>query len=234
MGIANDFKVIVSSEANQEVGKQMLDTITDALFGEIKPWLTFMKDIKNLPASAKTLLFYDNFQRFLDGLNHDSDFQRHFREFLNCDEKKVENSKRIIHFIDEMDSYYKIDALLNLTKSASYGFITKREYYKIGKIIENMIIEDLEYISNNIHGGEIAALEWAEEFTRNGLMYVTKDGNYAYSKIAFYMDKFALSFGDDKYKYNGEDDFIPSNFPEAQEPFTFATDEDIRKLFEDD
>ena len=58
--------------------------------------------------------------------------------------------------------------------------------------------------------------ELVEEFMQKGLVYRTNDGNFAYNKWAFFLDKFALSYGDDKYRYNGECDFVPTinEYPE--------------------
>ena len=39
-------------------------------------------------------------------------------------------------------------------------------------------------------------------------MYKASIG-YCFTPWAFYLDKFALSFGNEKYKYNGEPDFVP-------------------------
>ena len=231
--VMNNLFTIATSDEGKQLGKELWNVFTDALSGDYKPWIELINIINRTPMSAKTLLFYSNFQHFLDGMKSDTELQRKFQEFLNHEEKRNENSKRIIQLIDEMDSDIKVNALIALTKSVSYGFITKRDYYRMGKIIENIIAEDLEYLENNICREEIEEMELTEEFVRNGLMYITDSGSYAYSRMAFYLDKFGLSYGDKKYKYNGESDFVPNVFPKKQEVITEATDEDINKIFEE-
>ena len=234
MGVVSNAITIVSSENGKQIGNNLWDTFTSALSGDKKAWVGLLKDIGNLPMSAKTILFYNNFQQFINGMGSDPDTNQKFQEFLNSEGKRKENSQRIIQIIDEMDSDFKINTLINLTKSASYGFISKREYFKLGKLIESLIVEDLEYLQLNIISGQVSEMDLTDEYVQNGLMYITEEGDYAYSLLAFKLDKFALSFGNEKYKYNGTADYIPKVFPEKQGIITTLPSDSIQSMFEND
>ena len=234
MSIIGDLTDIVRADESKEIVKDTLDTLVNALFGDLKARADLFSGLAKLPASAKTVLFYVNFDRFLTGVNYNPETQRAFQEFLNHENKRQENSKRIIQFIDEMDSDFKVDALINLTQSVSYKFITKREYFKLSKIIENMIIEDLEYLKENLKRGIFQETYFGEDLIQEvistGLIYDVDNGGYAFSKMAFHLDKFGLSYGNEKYKYNGECDFIPSIFPEKQGQLIAMTEEEIDEI----
>lgn len=201
---------IVKSEEAKNVGKEMLDIFINALSGDHKAWSELACKMKGLPMSAKTLLFYYNFGRFLEGMSYDEDEMHMFREFLNAEDKREENSKRIIQLIDGLDSDLKVDALINLTKSASYNFITKRQYFRLSRLVQDLLVEDLQYIRERICKGRLNRTDLYEEFEHNELMYMTNDAKYAYTQMAFELDKYGLSYGDDKYRYNGEADASPT------------------------
>lgn len=206
----NKWNEVITSNEMKTIGKDMLDVFVDALSGDYKAWGELAVLVTQSPMSAKILLFYCNFRRFLDGIEYEENLMRDFLEFLNREDKREENSKRIIQLIDELDSDYKVDALINLTKSVSYGFISKREYFKLARIVQDEIVEDLQYIQKDIKKGEFNKTEISEEFVHRELMYLTAKSKYAYTQRAFHLDKYALSYGNDKYKYNGELDCVPT------------------------
>lgn len=199
---------------NTDVIEEYIGLLINALNGDVTAFVSLLHKVCKIPESARTIIFYDNFRKFLEGMQYDEDTQKKFLVFLNKDGKQSENSKRIVQLIEDMDSDLKISALINLTKSVSYNFISKRYYFRFALLLRNLISEDLEYLKENISSGPVKESDLIDIFLRNGLIYNSEDGEYYYSPMAFELDKFALSFRDEyKYKYNGEKDSIPTSFP---------------------
>lgn len=201
-------------QINKNAIGEDIGLLINALAGDGMAVVSLLNKVYEIPASARTMIFYDNFRKFLDGMRYNEDIQKKFLTFLNQDGKRDENAKRIVQFIDDMDSDLKMSALINLTKSVSYNFISKRYYFRFALLLRNLISEDLEYLKENISSSPVKESDLIDIFLRNGLIYNSEDGKYYYSQMAFKFDKFALSFGDEyKYKYNGEKDSIPISFP---------------------
>lgn len=171
-----------------------------ALSGDGMALVDLGKFFVNSPFMIKNVMFYDNFRKFLSGMQYDKTLHRKFLEYLNEGDKEY-NAKKILTTIDSVDSSLKIDCILNLTKSVSYHYITPRDYSRLCKLVMDMITEDLYYLKHVIPNGSLEE-EMIDEFVRNGLMYLDISRNYVFSKMAFDLDKYALSYASDKYNYS--------------------------------
>ncbi len=220
MDIIERGKIAWNSEESIQKREELWESLKSALAGDKTAYIKMVQGLVGYPLTARMALFYDNFEKFLAGMEYDEHELLLFQVFLEDGEKRVENSKRILKIIDEMDSDFKVQVLINHTQSVSNGFITSREYFKLCKLLESMIIEDLKYLQNHIQRGIVDGDEYTEELVHNGLMYASQNGKYAYSKLAFEFDKYGLSYRSARYDYTGGEDFMPSDFPVRQEVIT--------------
>lgn len=231
MKFIENAKKLLSTGTVREKSTNMLEDAIATILGDPIAFVKMMKSMIDSPVFIRDTLFWENFSLFLDGVYIESEDIRKLSARLAEQGGSSENAKRIIRIVDDLDSKLKVEFVINLTRSFMLGLIEKRDYFRILKIIQNTIEEDLIFLKANLSKGEIAENNLSEEFERNGIMYITEEGNYAYSELAFFLDKYALSYGDEKYKYNGTPDFVPRKFPEKQGIITAIPTEEIDDLW---
>lgn len=207
---------LVRSSEVKEVSLDFISDATSALSGDTTALARLIKSGKAGPAFIEMQLFLERFEAFLVGNCIDDENIRSMGEVLNKYEDDPEFAKRIIDKIIKVDTLQKTRYITNLTISFRYGYLTKRQFLALCRIVGDVLEEDLQYLKNHITKNAIPSNEYTEELSNYGLVYLGDPG-LLYSELAFNLDKYALSFGDSRYKYNGEKDFVPMSFsPKAQ------------------
>lgn len=192
------------SELGKDIGSKLIEAICA---GDPESLIMLGKVMLSAPVAYKNLVLYENYERYLRGVAYNEEQKRKFLSFLNTGDARTK-AKRILMMLGNIDFDYKVESLINLTKSVGYKFISERTFFRYFKLIETTLAEDLLYLKDNLCHGEVEWSESVEELVRIGLMYETDNGKkYAFEDEAFIIDKYALSYGDEKYKYNGDTDF---------------------------
>ncbi|GEM_PF-3882943 len=212
MNIIEKAELLISSDEVKEASVDLIGDILSAMHGNIMSTAKVIKSCKGSVAFIETQLFLERFEAFLSGICTDDKNIRSMGEILNKYEQDPEFAKRILDKIIKVDTLQKTKYITNLTLSLRYGYLTKKEYLILCRIVVNVIEEDLQYLKQHITRNTIESNEFTEELQDHGLVYMGDPG-MVYGKWAFYLDKYGLSYGDEKYKYNGEPDFVPVKFP---------------------
>lgn len=214
----------------QETGKKEIKELCrdyfelsfSALTGDRVALAKLGKYIIQSPLMIRNIMYYQNFEKFLDGMKYNPDVQRKFLDYLNEGDKEYK-SKKILLTLDVIDSDFKANCIINLTKSVSYHFISSRYYVKLCQLITNMITEDLIHLKEVIKEGPVIE-ELVDEYERNGLMYLDSLRRYVFSEMAFDLDKYALSYTEKNYNYSEtEKKTYPDKF---QANMTFVQEEE--------
>lgn len=86
----------------------------------------------------------------------------------------------------------------------------------ICKLIKDLSVPALMFLKKNVHKSVLYHITeensfLIKELKNNALMYDACDDGIAFEIEAYYLDKFALSYDDDKYGYSSKRDGIPED-----------------------
>lgn len=170
--------------------------------------------INKLPKTISDKLFYINFSKVVEGLDAHGTCSRKVGKKLAESSYGEEYGFVLLKYIDLFEHPTKGMFLANLMDSVSKDFISPEKCFIYGKMISSISLASLNYLKDNIcHGvcsikDELILLE----LERYNLVYVCKEDTEkrAYTKVAYSLDKFALSYTHERYNYNGDKDFVPS------------------------
>lgn len=190
----------------------------EALDGNTSGILEIVKAVEELPANFRDKIFIYNLQRFLNGLDEKGTCGRKVGKILAKSGYDEEYGIALLKLIDSMDMGEKAKYLSYLCDSVSKDFVTSDECFMYGRLLRDLTPGSIQFIKNNIGNKEFSSkTNEITELLSYDLMYDTDNG-YAFSRKAYHLDKFAISYCDEeKYKYNGEKDIIPDDdkFPKA-------------------
>lgn len=212
MNILEKALQLVGSSEVKEASSDFVSDAVSALSGDFMALARIIKSGNAGPAFIEMQLFLERFEAFLVGNCVNDENIRSMGEVLNKYEDDPEFAKRILDKIIKVDTLQKTKYITNLTICFRYGYLTKRQFLYLCRIVEDVLEEDLQYLKNHITKNIITSNEYTEELEKYGLVYLGDPG-LLYSPLAFKLDKYALSFGDSRYKYNGERDLVPLEFP---------------------
>ncbi|WP_027640395.1 hypothetical protein [Enterocloster clostridioformis] len=212
MNILEKATQLVKSSEVKEASSDFISDAMSALSGDIMALARLIKSGKAGPAFIEMQLFLERFEAFLVGNCIDDENIRSMGEVLSKYEDDPEFAKRILDKIIKVDTLQKTKYITNLTICFRYGYLSKRQFLSLCRIVGDVLEEDLQYLKKHITKSTITLDEYTEELQNYGLVYLG-DSGLLYSELAFKLDKYALSFGDNRYKYNGEEDFVPVEFP---------------------
>lgn len=176
------------------------------------------KTIENVYSLSDKILFNKIYNIIK---NQDSDFDK----WLKISEKFTEDSKsyykmvrQIIYTINAINEEDMLYAYANLLRSYKNGCICKDDFLRLGFCLTKILSQDAEFLKNNIKKNRIEENIFCLSLSSINLMYNQTRGldsqssteqkeYYCFTKIGEMLDKYALSFGDEKkYKYNLKDE----------------------------
>lgn len=176
------------------------------------------KTIENVYSLSDKILFKKIYNIIKD---QDSDFDK----WLKISEKFTEDSKsyykmvrQIIYTINAINEEDMLYAYANLFRAYKNGCICKDDFLRLGFCLTKILSQDAEFLKNNIKKNRIEENIFCLSLSSINLMYNQTRGldsqsrteqkeYYCFTKIGEMLDKYALSFGDEKkYKYNLKDE----------------------------
>ena len=163
----------------------------------------FLNKIIGSSKKISDYLFERKFKKFIDGCFADDSLKKRFINLINKDGKKEENAFRIIEIINKCDCEEKVDFIINLTDAFINEYIDKESYFRLCKIVNDNLYEDLCFVRETIFNNMQIYDSVIQTLFSNGLMYqssidVGGHAYYSYTTIARYLDKYALSYKDDQ------------------------------------
>lgn len=219
-------KSMVKNEEIKEQGKTMIDELVYALVGgDIVALEKFLKNILKSPYFIQTQIFWQNFIDYLDNACPDKDSLRKLSEMLAEDGNSNENAKRIIKIIDDAGTKKKAIYLSNLTRACCMESISVSQFFKLSQCIVRLTDEDLTYLNENINGAVIEDdEEFIDDFRFCGLLKEVA-GGFVYTKRAFELKKYSLSYG-----HNVEIPNIPKRQMQLEFEIEDITEQELNEI----
>lgn len=190
--------------------------IEGVMQGSITDFASLMMNISNSIKNVSDALFYRTLKQFMEGIEEKETYKRKIGKKLAESAYSTEYGFVLLKYIDSFETAEKGKYLSYLLDSLSKDLISVEQCFCYADIIRNVSLSGLRFIKNNISNKVFSKYNIVfEELNRYDLLYDANEGGKAFELKAYYIDKFSLSYCDEKYKYNGEDDYIPqrSDFP---------------------
>lgn len=197
--------------------KDNMDIVKDNFIEFI---ITSMKDIftplqvannaKECLLSIPNRIYFSYMKRFLKKSYCMYDLEtrvRFSKKFSDDGYKKY--IKRQIELINSINDEDKIDYIANLTRAHIMGFIDNDVYFKLANIICQATSDELNYLATNIDKPIRSNNAYIFSLQQLGLvqerLVAGASANlpiYRYTEFAKAMDRFAISYNMNKYKYS--------------------------------
>lgn len=238
---------IINSSTAREAGSTFLKDLIGALTKDPNAILSLLKDAKSLPSTIRDGIFFECLETYITNV-YTFNAETYQFEMNNLDslavalaeaspntdaeyrgdqERLNDYAKRIIKLIDDCGTRQKAYYLACITRALLSHQINTTQFFQLSRCIRNLTEEDLGFLNKNISTGIISSDDdYIDDYRALGLIRET-NGGFAYTKRAFELKKYALS-----YEHQVE---IPNSFPARAIPSTVEAipNEKIRELFED-
>lgn len=129
-------------------GKQCITSLMKAvILGDRTAVFQAGYDMAQIFIHTPTLIFWSKAERFLRKAFDSYDDQIKFAAKFNKDNRDyIQNVKKVIYLIDEIDEDEKIDYFATLTRAFSLTDLERDLYFKLAKIITMCTSFELEYL----------------------------------------------------------------------------------------
>ncbi|MBD5456848.1 MAG: hypothetical protein HDR23_10390 [Lachnospiraceae bacterium] len=189
---------------------EITDLFIKTVSGDGVSTIQFLAKVKEFASSIRDIMFYKKVEVLMRELeNRDAD-RREIGKALAKSDYGSECGFALLKYIDDFESVEKGKYLANLLDSLSKGFISTQDCLTYARLLKDVSLTGLHFIKSNIGTKIFDESFTLKELLRFDLVYKVNNGGYAFEYMAYYLDKFALSYCDEKYKYNEEKDYIPS------------------------
>ena len=185
--------------------------IVSALNGDPASILKLIRDIERLPGNIRDKMFTYNLRIFLEEYETKNKLgsARIVGKLLAEGDYGEEYGLAVLKLIDDMDISEKVRYLAYLADALSKRFINANDFLRYGKILKFTSFGALKFLKENISLKIFKQNSITQELYSNDLMYKTLEG-FCFGIDAFYLDKYAVSYCDEKkYKYNSDKDSVP-------------------------
>lgn len=194
MGEIREVCTAVVATIRQEVDiDNLVDTAekaTSAAVGNPFAIFALLKKAAVGGGTIQNLIFYNKLRKFLSDINkiplHDR--VNFLDKYVNG--KEQEFSYRIIQEIERINDDKKIDFMVLAFRGLIYGKISNVEFFRIVNIINNVLYDDLVFLSENINKDELEPSIEVMALASVGLMYIRKmdannENTYNFVEFAF-------------------------------------------------
>ena len=235
-------KQTFTSDTVRTTGIGLLHSFLNALINmDPMAAIEFINEVRKSPATVRDDIFFECFEAYILNLNAFNDEKREFVEnnlkkmaevfaevspngeanYTGNPNKLREYAKRIIKLIDDCGTIQKAVYLANISRAFANKDLDLRSFFKLSQCIRMLTEEDLLLLKNTISTGIIDGNnDYIDDFRSQGLIYEV-EGGFAYSKRAFLLLKYALSYETVVQ--------IPDKFPDRTKQET-ATEEQIGEI----
>lgn len=186
------------------------ELFSEAITGNGISAVQFLMKTKEIVSSIRDVMFYNKIDVFINELETKNTDKRKMGELLAKSDYKEEYGFVLLKYIDDFESTEKGKFLAYLLDALSKEFISVRDCFIYARLLKDISLSGLLFIKSNISNRVFKDDIIFKELQRYNLVYEANEGGYAFEYTAYYLDKYALSYCNEKYKYNGEKDYIPS------------------------
>ena len=208
-------------ELKEDISNLMRDTMIGVLSGDINPLdvlVELQKIGKSIPDQTDKfeVLFYKNIECMLNGLDKKGTIKRNVGEKLAESSYGADSGFMLLKYLESYEYPEKGKCMAYLLDSLSHDFISVNECLLFCKLIKDLSVPALMFLKKNVHKSVLYHITeensfLIKELKNNALMYDACDDGIAFELEAYYLDKFALSYDDDKYGYSSKRDGIPED-----------------------
>ena len=203
--------------------KEEIVNVTCSWLSLALPWLSPIKDTIESVCSLSDQIVFGKLYDIM--INQDSDFD----DWLKLSEKFDEDSRsyqnmvrQIIYNINAINEVDMLGAYSNLLRAYKNGLICKDDFFRLGFTLTKLLSQDAKFLKDNILKDRIEENVYCLSLTSNNLMYNQTRGldsrsndekkeYYCFTDVGKMLDKYALSFGDErKYSYGQVDKNLAS------------------------
>lgn len=152
----------------------------------------------------------------LNGLDKKGTIKRKVGKKLAESNYGADSGFMLLKYLESYEYPEKGKCMAYLLDSLSRDFISVDECLLFCKLIKDLSVSALMFLKKNVHKSVLyhiteENLFLIKELKNNALMYDACDNGIAFELEAYYLDKFALSYDDDKYGYSSKRDGIPED-----------------------
>lgn len=205
----------------------------------------FFKGFGNIPeffnqlckfySNIHDLIFWKKVEAFFKGTHFTDEESEKIRQLLNQDNKKVENIKRIIQCIDNIETENVILYFSQATRAFLNEDILELEtYFRVCYVLGHTLYEDLEFLQRHFNEKDITYNLNVQGLLASGLMHVAtingEEQTYSFTPLAEIVLNRAILY-DEKKKVQSINTMAS---PQTEVEVKYATADDIDKLFYDE
>ena len=167
-------KIDLSDELTEnvkEIGVITLEEVANCLWEDVPYIVKIGKNLISLPHLIHQEIFWNKFTKFVKGIKSDPSFEAKFATKIANAEDRAEYAKRIITILEKIEEEQKVDYIINATRALCWDQIDRSVYFRICRAIENVYIDDLNFVFDNYDDKEYFAEDMTvAELTSHGLM----------------------------------------------------------------
>lgn len=199
--------------------------------GEVRP-IAISEFIEELKQSIPDMLFYKNVECLFEGLNEKETAKRKVSRKLANSNYGADSGYILMKYLQSYEYPQKGKCMAYLLDALSHELIDIDECLYYCKTLKDVSLPALIYLKENVHKMVIYNINDSnryliKELERNNLMYEAAKNGIAFEREAFVLDKFALSYGTEKYRYNEKMEGIPRNEDFPKVPVHLITSENV-------
>lgn len=188
---------------------EVTELFNEAIAGNGISSVQLLLKIKEIAGNIRDVMLYKKIDVFINELENTNTDKRKMGEMLAKSDYKEEYGFVLLKYIDDFESAEKGRFLAHLLDALSKEFISAKECFLYARLLKDISLSGLLFIKDNISNRIFKDNLILMELQRYNLLYEANEGGYAFEYLAFYLDKYALSYCDEKYRYNGDADYIP-------------------------
>jgi hypothetical protein len=159
------------TENVKEIGLITIEEVANCLWEDVPYIIKIGKNLISLPHLIHQEIFWHKFTKFVKGIKSDPTFEAKFATKIANAEDRSEYAKRIITILEKIEEEQKVDYILNATRALCWDQIDRSVYFRICRAIENVYIDDLNFVFDNYDDKEYFAEDMTvAELTSHGLM----------------------------------------------------------------
>ena len=137
------------TENVKEIGLITIEEVANCLWEDVPYIIKIGKNLISLPHLIHQEIFWNKFTKFVKGIKSDPTFEAKFATKIANAEDRSEYAKRIITILEKIEEEQKVDYILNATRALCWDQIDRSVYFRICRAIENVYIDDLNFVFDN-------------------------------------------------------------------------------------
>ena len=233
MKFAEEAKFLVADRERRAAAGGILEDVIRAVLGDKISFAKVAVSLLSLPEQ----IFWAKMEMFLEGVySNEEDRERLCAKFDQMG-KKEENAFRLVGIINRAESKQKVRYLIYATRCLIHERIDIQVYFRICHVIIHALDEDLAFLKEHIREKDLLYNSYVQGLLTAGLMHqsvIGSDGVQKYSFAPFAWKIYYYAVNDSvEMSCDSKKSFCEIEAPRLQVELEIATEEEIRKIFED-